>query len=69
MKLSFLAMCTLVTVGAFITSIFVAPIMWDAAGYIEAILNNTYNVPDNEPVVINCDPGVVHHPLIRAMEC
>ena len=68
MKLSFITICALVTVGAFIVSIFVAPIMWDAAGYIETILNNAYNVAATTSVV-DCDSSVVHAPLVRAMEC
>ena len=40
MNLSFIAQCTLVVVSALAVSVILAPYLWDAAGYVETILNN-----------------------------
>ena len=38
MNVSFTTMCAIVVVTALTTSVFIAPILWDAAGAIEEML-------------------------------
>ena len=47
MTLSFNAICAIVVVVSLITSVLLAPILWDAAGYVEHILNKIYNPMEN----------------------
>lgn len=44
MKISFVMLCTTIVFTALLTAYGLAPLMWDAAGYIEGILNNVYHV-------------------------
>lgn len=44
MNISFGALCAIVVVITLLTAYGLAPLMWDAAGYVEGILNNVYHV-------------------------
>lgn len=40
MKVPFLIYCALVVIGALAVTMFVAPLLWEAAGYVNDILEN-----------------------------
>ena len=40
MNISFVAQCAIVVITSLLVSVILAPYLWDAAGYVETILNN-----------------------------
>jgi len=44
MNIPFVPLCTFVVITTLLVSVFLAPILWDAAGYIEQLLNNIYTL-------------------------
>ncbi len=43
MNINFITICGIVVSTTLIVSVLVAPILWDAAGYVEQALNTIYN--------------------------
>lgn len=44
MNHTFILICTTVVVVALLTTYGLAPVLWDAAGYVEDVLNHAYRI-------------------------
>lgn len=42
--MTFAQLCTLIVVSTLIISYFLIPILWDAVGHIETVLNTVYHI-------------------------